>query len=329
MLCADNSVAIFNLGFVANLPVREPLTFYACVSLIEQSLTMLAVDNVISPAVFSVLSRWVSVFRQKCGILLHDGLSGYRPPQHDEREDFKRAIASAVPTSCHYYPWFALGTCIGAYFTYPEELSTMRKSPVEMIQAAIRMMPDKWTADVPLLVDILELSSDAYANSELRKTVERHAAGAPGNQRAFEGPSVFARIREIIAKRLEQSPPKVVISESGTGGDGLTDIKIQFDRDEPKGPQWDAKKHEFLIDGVVVHAYKRKAKNQFLVLEAFELVGWETVIDTPIDDSKQRTQTLKELNKLAPDEIIFRGDGTGEGIKWEKPGRKQRKRPAG
>jgi hypothetical protein len=247
MLCADNSLAIFNLGFVANLPIREPLAFYGCVSLIEQSLTVLAVDNVISPAVFSVLLRWVGVFRQKCGILLHNGLSGYRPPQHDEKEDFKRAITNAIPTSCHYYPWFAFGACIGAYFTFPELVSTIQKSPVEMVQAAIRMLPDRWVADVPLLVEILGLSSDAYANGVLGKTVERHAALGPGNQRAFEDRGVFARIREVIAKRLEQSPP-TVIPESGTGSGNLADNRIRFD--------WDEREQHILIDGVPVDQYE-------------------------------------------------------------------------
>ena len=110
-----------------------------------------------------------------------------------------------------------------------------------------------------------------------------------------------------------------------TGAAGST---IKPDEDKRNGPQWNEKSHEFSIDGVVVHAYKRKAKNQFLVLEAFEAEGWATVIDTPIDDSKQRTQTLKELNKLAQGKIKFHGDGTGERLKWERPSRKQQKRPA-
>lgn len=94
---------------------------------------------------------------------------------------------------------------------------------------------------------------------------------------------------------------------------------IEDDPDKRMGPRWDEKNRQFIIDGVVVHTYKQKATNQLLVLEAFEAERWATLIDTPIDDSKHRTQTLKELNEIARDKIKFRGDGTGERIKWERP----------
>ena len=101
----------------------------------------------------------------------------------------------------------------------------------------------------------------------------------------------------------------------GTGEEPV----IEDDPDKRMGPRWDEKNRQFIIDGVVVHTYKQKATNQLLVLEAFEAERWATLIDTPIDDSKHRTQTLKELNEIARDKIKFRGDGTGERIKWERP----------
>ena len=101
------------------------------------------------------------------------------------------------------------------------------------------------------------------------------------------------------------------------------------DKDKRKGPRWNARTHEFLIDGVVIYTYKRKATNQFLVLEAFEADDWETIIDTPLDTGKHSAD-FEMLNKLAPGKgTRFCADGTGDRLKWERPSRKTPKKTRG
>jgi hypothetical protein len=93
-----------------------------------------------------------------------------------------------------------------------------------------------------------------------------------------------------------------------------------------RGPRWDEKNRQFLFDGKVIHTYKHKAENQFAVLRAFQAAGWERTIKSPLRKDLH-SQTLKALNAFAPDEIKFHGDGTGEGLRWEKPGAKQPEGP--
>ena len=70
--------------------------------------------------------------------------------------------------------------------------------------------------------------------------------------------------------------------------------------------------------------YRVPAKNQSLVLTAFQEEGWPVFIDDPLrpineQDSKHRLQvTIKSLNRrqLAP-LIKFHGNGSGLQVYWE------------
>jgi hypothetical protein len=62
-----------------------------------------------------------------------------------------------------------------------------------------------------------------------------------------------------------------------------------------------------------------------IVLCAFEEEGWPARIDDPLppqqdQDSKRRlSDTIKCLNRKQSHHLIhFRGDGTGEGVVWER-----------
>ena len=81
-------------------------------------------------------------------------------------------------------------------------------------------------------------------------------------------------------------------------------------------PRWDEANRQFFINGVVVKTYKHKAVNQTAVLAALQESGWARRVLLPFHKVKT-SQTLKELNRLAPDKMRFRGDGTGEGLTWE------------
>ena len=81
-------------------------------------------------------------------------------------------------------------------------------------------------------------------------------------------------------------------------------------------PKWDENNRELSVNGLVVKRYKHTADNQTRVLAAFQKHEWSTRVPNPLHRTDTH-QTLKELNKLAPDKIRFRGDGTGKGLTWE------------
>lgn len=90
-------------------------------------------------------------------------------------------------------------------------------------------------------------------------------------------------------------------------------------------PHWDGETHELRMDGKTVKRFKWPAANQQVVLSAFQEEGWPAHIDDPLppqpdQDSKRRlSDTIKCLNRKQLHELIhFRGDGTGEGIIWER-----------
>jgi hypothetical protein len=77
-----------------------------------------------------------------------------------------------------------------------------------------------------------------------------------------------------------------------------------------------------------VKEFRQPAPNQTRLLDVFQEQGWATAhIDDPLpghreeteEDAKRRLQeTIKNLNRgLLPGTIRFRGDGTGQGIRWQ------------
>jgi hypothetical protein len=74
----------------------------------------------------------------------------------------------------------------------------------------------------------------------------------------------------------------------------------------------------------VVKEFKLHSPNQVTILTAFEEEGWPLKIDDPLSphseiDAKQRLHdTIKSLNRNQKCQLLrFRGDGTGQGVRWE------------
>jgi hypothetical protein len=89
-------------------------------------------------------------------------------------------------------------------------------------------------------------------------------------------------------------------------------------------PHWDALRRELTVNGQVIKRFRLPATNQEAVLRAFEEEGWPAAIFDPLpprdeQNSKQRLHdTIKALNRSRLARVIlFRGDGTGEGVLWE------------
>jgi hypothetical protein len=90
-------------------------------------------------------------------------------------------------------------------------------------------------------------------------------------------------------------------------------------------PKWDAARRELHVGERLVKRFRLPSPNQETVLAAFEEEHWPEVIDDPLprgdsQDPKRRLQdTLKGLNRHQVHKLIrFKGNGTGEGILWER-----------
>jgi hypothetical protein len=89
-------------------------------------------------------------------------------------------------------------------------------------------------------------------------------------------------------------------------------------------PKWDEQRRQLRVGRVLVKEFKLPSPNQETVLMAFEEEGWPPRIDDPLppvaqlDPRRRLHDTIKALNRKQKRDLIrFRGDGSGEGIRWE------------
>jgi hypothetical protein len=96
-------------------------------------------------------------------------------------------------------------------------------------------------------------------------------------------------------------------------------LGVQPAQPERLPPKWDHMLRTLSVDGVVVAQFgQHPAYNQVAVLAHFEQAGWPVGIASPFR-KRELNQTLKDLNrKIRPKLIKFRGNGTGEGVLWER-----------
>lgn len=88
-------------------------------------------------------------------------------------------------------------------------------------------------------------------------------------------------------------------------------------------PAWDKSRRVLVFESAVIKQFNWPARNQELILTAFEEMGWPERIDDPLpitDGISQKDRlhdTIKCLNrKRLVKSIRFSGDGTGQGICW-------------
>jgi hypothetical protein len=93
-------------------------------------------------------------------------------------------------------------------------------------------------------------------------------------------------------------------------------------------PYWDASARRFWLGGILLKEFQQPSPNQTRLLDVFQEQGWVLAhIDDPLpltsweteDDAKRRLHdTIKNLNRGLPRGTIrFRGDGTGQGVRWQ------------
>lgn len=98
-------------------------------------------------------------------------------------------------------------------------------------------------------------------------------------------------------------------------------------------PVWDSDQQELRLGGVVVKRFKVPAPNQEVILAAFEEEKWPPRIDDPLPQAhgleprRRLHETITSLNRNQKQQLIsFRGDGSGQGVRWELTDRPRRRR---
>ncbi|MGD0897241.1 MAG: hypothetical protein ABR915_05350 [Thermoguttaceae bacterium] len=92
---------------------------------------------------------------------------------------------------------------------------------------------------------------------------------------------------------------------------------------EPPAPRWDHDNRILYVDVRIVKEFRVRSPNQESVLSVFEEEGWPRFIDDPLSPSDQHPKhrlrdTIKGLNANQKNRLIrFRGDGTGERVRWD------------
>ena len=91
----------------------------------------------------------------------------------------------------------------------------------------------------------------------------------------------------------------------------------------PDAPKWNSNVGVLSFGARIVKRFPRAARNQEIILSAFEEEGWPPRIDDPLPPSrnvepKRRLHdTIKWLNRDQEARVLaFLGDGTGEGVRW-------------
>ena len=90
-------------------------------------------------------------------------------------------------------------------------------------------------------------------------------------------------------------------------------------------PTWDTDRKELWFGPHLIKRFRFQSPNQETILTVFHEDGWPSKIDDPLppvpnQTSRQRLHdAIKNLNRHRLSRMIrFAGDGTGEGVRWER-----------
>jgi hypothetical protein len=139
------------------------------------------------------------------------------------------------------------------------------------------------------------------------------------------GAGEFETAQEVLrgaGARWALTPSELEFARGLLAGSGGTGSARRLET-----PRWDRPAMELWWRGVCIRRYRHDAANQRAVLDAFEEEDWPNRLDDPLPSAKQMSrkqrlhQTIQGLNKgQKPQQLWFRGDGTGQGVCWEPIG---------
>lgn len=136
--------------------------------------------------------------------------------------------------------------------------------------------------------------------------------------------------KDVLEKAQTQAPLNNQLSTTS-----LTDgkkVDFQIDRSFMPNkdlagalkPQWDVTSRELSLGSKVVKRFRVPARNQELILGAFQEEGWPEHIDDPIPVSEHidpQTRLHDAINRLNGHQthalVRFHGNGNGTGVYWQ------------
>ena len=150
----------------------------------------------------------------------------------------------------------------------------------------------------------LEVSNEQQANRQFEKT----SGFKIGDSSCFQLTEIGKELAEEL-KRSAKHRKNASIDDSGAC--------LQ--------PSWDCIRHELRLGNRLVKKFKWRAQNQEAILSAFEEESWPARIDDPLppvmgkNPKRRLSDAIKCLNRHQSLSLIrFSGDGTGEGVLWER-----------
>jgi hypothetical protein len=178
---------------------------------------------------------------------------------------------------------------------------------------------DRPTRDFAL--ELLALTDGGIDQTELRILICHGLA-----EHLVESAHAGAKVRRFRRARSTRMSPAscFTLSEHGLA----IARTIRADESDPPHelaapkPFWDHDRHELRVDAPIVKRFRRPAKNQETILDAFQEDGWPPRIDDPlpgnahIDRHDRLHDAVKKLNRQKPHLVAFNSDGAGMGVLW-------------
>ncbi len=223
------------------------------------------------------------------------------------------------------------GSISGSQFAYSLRNRAITSALSELLKAreyAIDNGCDKWD----FAVEIGTLRQFGTTDTDLRWLIlkelleHRHDTSGPNDEgRCFEfaNPLKFQSHSCFVLTRAGSAFVSKLLSELDSSATLLPLIFAEPNRAEVPTPFWDPMRRQLRVFDFVVKHFRWAARNQELVLSAFQEERWPSEIDDPLIpivglQSKERLHdTIKGLNRNQKIRLIqFRGNGTGEGVLW-------------
>jgi hypothetical protein len=214
---------------------------------------------------------------------------------------------------------YDFGTALGRY-EYAARAWQYGEPPpdfAEVLAGARRVLADG-AAKVPVLERLVSAATEPKAIG-VRKLLcralsePRDEAGTDpeewGCSRVLE---LLGRLHGLLVGQLSE----LTRTEAPSGANGHGDEK----------PVWDAELSTLSWRGEVIRQFRAPARNQIDLIEAFQRENWPRTIPNPLRDDQGKLDPRKldkavadmnkNLKKLRRPTILFRRDGTGEGVNW-------------
>ena len=201
--------------------------------------------------------------------------------------------------------------------TDPRVLATLRLLAAARA-AALQLRLDPWE----FALGLCELLASGLSGTEVRCLVARGLAQ-----------HVLEQIRPAFGRRTFRQVANLgltprscfVITAAGLRLLGASDVRTAAPAGPvPALPRWDGGRRQLWYAGALVKWYRVPAASQETILAAFQEDGWPPRIDDPLsmmngcDPHERLHEAVKGLNRgqVRP-LLVFRRDGTGEGVAWQ------------